>query len=371
MKKIKRLLTLALCGALCVGIAGCGKNQTVVSAGDYKASAAVYVLNQMNALSEATSQDGYDSSLEDVWDNEIDGQSMEDWINNRALELCREYVAVNKLFEEKGLSLTEDEQTAIDESMESFSYYEELYTAIGVSESTYEEYLVFNSRYQELFLNRYQEGGDAEVSEEELRSFYCDNFDEVKLIALSYTESSDTDEDEEDEEEDDTSLEAVQATAQGYLDRLQAGEDMDDLIYEYQQSVASDSSTVTKNESVDNITVISANGENSTSYTDDVLEQMVAIAQGDSALVQDTENCYIYIVYKVDQDSNTEYYDENRDNVLYEMKSDEFEEFLVDYANNEMGATVNSLIQSRYSCKKVYEEQNDFITSLYSQYYSY
>lgn len=367
MKKIKRLLTLALCGALCVGLAGCGKDQTVVSAGDYKASAAVYVLNQMNALSEVTAQDGYDSTLENVWDNQIDGQSMEDWVNDRALDLCRQYVAANKLFEDKGLSITEAEQTTIDNSLESFPNYEELYTKIGVSENSYEDYLVFNSRFQELFLDRYQEGGEEAVSDEELGSFYRDNFDEVKLISLSYTQP--TDDSSDTTSTDDNSPETVQATAQGYLDRLQAGENMDDLIYEYQQSTASDSSTVTRNESVDNITVIPANGDNTTTYTDDVINQMVAIAQGGSALVQDTENSRYYVVYKVDQDNNTEYFDANRDNILYEMKSDEFEQYLVDYANNEMGATVNGMIQGRYSCKKVYDDQNEFMTNLYSQYY--
>lgn len=372
MKKIKRLLTLALCGALCVGLAGCGRDQTVVSAGDYKASAAVYVLNQMNALSEVTAQDGYDSTLENVWDNQIDGQSMEDWVNDRALDLCFQYVATNKLFEDKGLSITEEEQTVIDSSLESFPNYEELYTNIGVAESSYEEYLIFNSRFQELFLDRYQEGGEAAVSDEELSSFYRDNFDEVKLISLSYTEPTEdsSDSSADTQEDNNSSPEAVQATAQGYLDRLQAGENMDDLIYEYRQSTASDPSTVTRSESVANITVIPANGDNTTTYTDDVINQMVAIAQGGSALVQDTENSRYYVVYKVDQDNNTEYFDANRDNILYEMKSDEFEQYLVDYANNEMGATVNGMIQGRYSCKKVYDDQNEFMNNLYSQYYS-
>ncbi len=155
MKKVKSLLALALCGTLCLGLAGCGKDQTVVSAGDYKASAAVYVLNQMNALSEVTTQEGYDSTLDPIWDNQIDGQSMEDWVNNRALALTKEYVAVNKLFEDKGLSLSEEEQTNITDSMEnSFPLYEELYTQIGVADSSYEDYMVFNARYQELFFEQ-------------------------------------------------------------------------------------------------------------------------------------------------------------------------------------------------------------------------
>lgn len=377
MKKIKRLLALALCGALCVGLAGCGKDQTVVSAGDYKASAAIYVLSQLNALNEVSSQDGFDSSLDPIWDNQIDGQSMEDWVNNRALDLCREYVAVSKLFEDKGLSLTEDEQTAIDNSMDSFSNYEELYTELGVADSSYQDYLVFNNRYQELFLNRYQEGGEAAVSDEELRSFYCDNFDEVKILSFSYTEPSEDSSDdtstdtstEDTQEEDTTSPEAVQATAQGYLDRIQSGEDVDDVIYAYQQSTASDPTTVTKKESVDNITVIPADGDNNTTYSDDVINQMVAIAPGDSALIQDSDNSRYYVVYKMDQDTNTEYYDANRDNILYEMKYDEFEQYLIDYANNEMDASVNGMIQGRYSCKKVYDDQNEFMNKLYSQYY--
>lgn len=373
MKKIKSLLALALCGALCLGLAGCGKDQTVVSAGDYKASAAIYVLSQMNALNEVSSQEGYDSTLEDVWSNQIEGQSMESWVNNRALDLCREYVAVSKLFADRGLSLTEEEQTSIDEYMDStYPNYEDLYTQIGVAASSYESYLVFNSQYQELFLNRYQEGGEAAVSDQDLRSFYCDNFDEVKMISFSYTvdteDSSDTSSDTQEEGED-TSLEAVQATAQGYLDRLQAGENMDDLIYEYQQSVASDPSTVTKGESVDYITIIPADGNNTTTYSDEIIAQMVEIPQEGSALIQDEDNQRIYVVYKVNQDTNQEYYDANRDNILYEMKYDEFEQYLIDYANNEMGASVNGMIQGRYSCKTVYDAQNKFMSDLYSQYY--
>ena len=372
MKKIKSVLAAALCGALCLGLAGCGPDQTVVSAGDYSASAAIYVLSQMNALNEVSSQEGYDSTLEDVWSNQIEGQSMEDWINNRALDLCREYVATNKLFEEKGLTLTEDEQSSIDEYMTStYPNYEDLYTQIGVADSSYESYLTFNSRYQELFLDRYQEGGEAAVAEEDLRSFYCDNFDEVKILSFSYTEdtSSDTSTDTSSDTED-TSLETVQATARGYLDRIQAGEDVDQLIYEYQQSTASDASSVTLNDSVDNITIIPASGDNTTTYSDDVIHQMVEIAQEGSALIQDSENSRLYVVYKMNQDTNQEYYDANRDNILYEMKYDEFEQYLIDYANNEMGASVNGMIQGRYSCRTVYDAQNEFMDSLYSQYYS-
>ena len=368
MKKIKSVLALALCGALCVGLAGCGKDQTVVSAGDYKASAAVYVLNQMNALSEVTAQDGYDSTLENVWDNQIDGQSMEDWVNDRALDFCFQYVATNKLFEDKGLSITEAEQTTIDNSLESFPNYEELYTKIGVSEQSYEDYLTFNNQYQELFLNRYQEGGEAAVSDEDLRSFYCNNFDEVKLLSFSYTEPSEDASSDTSTDTQDTSPEAVQATAQGYLDRIQNGENVDDVIYAYQQSTASDPDSVTRKDSVDNITVIPADGNNTTTYSDDVINQMVAIAPGESALIQDSDNSRYYVVYKMDQDTNTEYYDANRDNILYEMKYDEFEQYLIDYANNEMGASVNGMIQGRYSCKKVYDDQNEFMNQLYSQY---
>ena len=95
---------------------------------------------------------------------------------------------------------------------------------------------------------------------------------------------------------------------------------------------------------------------------------MVAIAPGESALIQDSDNSRYYVVYKMDQDTNTEYYDANRDNILYEMKYDEFEQYLIDYANNEMGASVNGMIQGRYSCKKVYDDQNEFMNQLYSQY---
>ena len=193
----------------------------------------------------------------------------------------------------------------------------------------------------------------------------------MKLLSFSYTEpsedaSSDTSTDTA--ETEDTSPEAVQATAQGYLDRIQGGENVDDVIYAYQQSTASDPSTVTRNDSVDNITVIPADGHNTTTYSDDVINQMVAIAPGESALIQDSDNSRYYVVYKMDQDTNTEYYDANRDNILYEMKYDEFEQYLIDYANNEMGASVSGMIQGRYSCKTVYDAQNEFMNQLYSQY---
>ncbi len=215
------------------------------------------------------------------------------------------------------------------------------------------------------------------MSEEDLRSYYCDNFDEVKVLSFSYTEPTETDGSDttssdtstDTQEEDTTSPEAVQANAQSYLDQIQNGENVDDVIYAYRQSTASDPSSVTRSESVDNITVIPAGGDNTTTYSDDVINQMVEIAPGDSALIQDSENSRYYVVYKMDQDSNTEYYDANRDNILYEMKNEEFEQYLIDYADNEMGATVNGMIQGRYSCKKVYDDQNEFMNNLYSQYY--
>ena len=105
-----------------MGLAGCGKDQTVVSAGDYKASAAVYVLNQMNALSEVTTlRKDTIPHLENVWDNQIDGQSMEDWGERPGagplLPVCG---CQQSCLRDKGLSITEAEQTTIDNSLESF-----------------------------------------------------------------------------------------------------------------------------------------------------------------------------------------------------------------------------------------------------------
>lgn len=122
-----------------------------------------------------------------VLEQEIDGAKAADWINNRAAELTRTFVAVESEFDRLGLTLDPETAAAatqgLRQSWESESdRMERRASAISWSKrstSTPPNQLVFSAYYGE--------GGEFAVSEEDYRAFYEENYRRVLMLVLSKT----------------------------------------------------------------------------------------------------------------------------------------------------------------------------------------
>ena len=356
---LKKASAAVLAAALCLSLASCGDTSYIAQAEGETIPAGIYILAQYYALGEAQSTEGYDSTLEDIWDNQLDGKPLETWVNDRAVELLQRYVEVEKEFVDQGLELDQDTLDSIATQVENYwASGEELYENIGVSQDSYELYLTNNQKYYELFDAYYGEGGTEEIPDEDLMAHYEGNYAEFKMISFSKTDSSG-------ETLDDEAMAELEDTANSYLQRAQDGEDFDALIAERADEVAEANGTDStdtsdeedSSEEVNNMMMIR---KDEASY---VVSTSVANAIFDEAqigapiLLSDDYGYYVVLRYDVTEDEET--YAQMRQTVLLDLKQEDYDAVLLENAQS-LDLVLNESAVNRYSPKKIVKEEQKF-----------
>ena len=357
----KRVLAAALAGAVCLPLASCGDTSYIAQTGEETIPAGIYILAQYYALGEVSGVEGYDATLENIWDNQLEGKPLETWVDDRAMELLRQYAEVEKEFAEQGLELDEDTLDSIAGQVDSYwESGEDLYRNIGVSRDSLEQYMTNNQKYYELFNAYYGEGGAEEIPDEDLMAHYEGNYAEFKMISFSKYDS------ETGEELEGDALEQVEETANGYLARAQEGEDFDALIAARADELAAESGEEDASgeeeadEEVNNMMMIKKD-EASYTVSESLSNAIFDEAEiGEPVLLSDDYGYYVVLRYDVTADEDT--YQQMRQTVLLDLKQEDYDAVLQENAQS-LDMTVNEAAVSRYSPKKIVKEEEKFTAS--------
>ena len=147
--RAKRIIALLLAGVLCVSaLTGCGgidKSATIATAGDTQVS--LGMVNFYCRLQQATYEDIYKMYLgsDDVWtmDPYGSGTNMQDSVKESALEDLHEMYTLQAHMGDYGVSLTDDEKAAITEAATSFmtGNSKEALDELGATQEIVEEFL--------------------------------------------------------------------------------------------------------------------------------------------------------------------------------------------------------------------------------------
>lgn len=174
-------------------------------------------------------------------DEKIGDKTVKEYMNDYALDMCKQYVVVERLFDELGLTISEEEQSLIDIQVNNMWNNDEAqYKKIGISKETLQK--VTENSYKEgaVFEKYYEVGGLNGTTEEDIKAYLEDNYARVKYITFAFSDSYD-------DAVDSARKDAALATAQSYLDRANAGEDMNLLIEEYQAILAAENAEENEN----------------------------------------------------------------------------------------------------------------------------
>ncbi|MBQ3843159.1 MAG: hypothetical protein II820_10775 [Ruminiclostridium sp.] len=238
-RSIRNTLLTVLCGALIAGSASCAFSQTYpLTIDGEKIRAGIYVLEQQNAVGEAVSklsdeQPDLDTSADgfSYLSQTVEGKSFSDWVNDKTIENCRNYVAVNRLFDQYGLTLPEDETAKInsnvkqawtEENMYAQYYYGvsilgEYYEGLGIGEQSFKDVQIESSKRSQLFDHLYGEGGELAATQEEINAKLVSDYATVNFFPYEL-ESGDS--------------------AQAFADRIASGETYEDVYRDYAQALA-------------------------------------------------------------------------------------------------------------------------------------
>ena len=200
---LKRAAAGAVALAMCASFAGCYSEDKTWAAklGDDTLPIGGYIYYLSSAYSQAAAQVGTDS---DVLNASVEDQSAQDWIKSTAMDTLHSYYFVSQKFQDLGLTLEEDDQTAIENATNSmWGYFRTALEPMGVAESSFNQaYSVYNMKLQKLLLAMYGKGGEMELSEDELRDYYTSGYTYYQyfLVNLSTTDENGDSQDMSDDE---------------------------------------------------------------------------------------------------------------------------------------------------------------------------
>lgn len=197
MKFWKRMIAAATTLCLMLSCFACGENTGIAMTIDgFDVRAGIYLYYVVNAYNDAISvmqENG--EKFEDckttkdikkiVNKVDINGVTAEQWIQNKAVEYCIEYVAIEREFDRLGLKLSGQDLADIDASLaNTMTYFKAFFDETGIGEQSAKDVLTATMKENAIWEAYYGEGGSEGVKEEELYDFYKDNTLRLKYIEM-------------------------------------------------------------------------------------------------------------------------------------------------------------------------------------------
>lgn len=329
MKWMKKIASGALALLMAASLTACGgdtswayrsENATVTSG--------MYVGLSIQALNSAFAVDGYDSS-KSPFKQDLEGKDGTQWIQDKAAELSREYLAVEEKFQEMGLSFTDEEESSFNNNVE--LYWTTLrmsstYEGEGCSKESFTKILRNSAKKNKIFEAVYGEGGEKEVPVDELKTIFTTDYAKGTYITVSLTDSDGN-------ALTGADLIAKKDEAQKLLDRINGGEDIEKVKAEYNDTDVSEDSSVVMSRSNENLSTVGS--------------AIVKGKAGDAGMVTDDKYAYVYLV----QDPlSGETFEKYRSTVLQNLKSDEYDELVAQWASG-LSVETNSAAVKKHNPK--------------------
>lgn len=327
------------------------------------AQSEVEVTTDADGATEATEAvDVMTAKIKDNKDKEVTGK---DYILNTASNSSKALLFTLKKFDELGLKLSDSDKTQIDTlTTQSWAYSGSSYEKLGISKDSYRlAYAEFSTKYEAVFKKLYNKGGEFEVSADDLKKYYTDNYVDYSYLPMNlYTtvESSDQSADSSASTTkalSDKEIKEAKEKFDGYAKDINDGKkSFDEIDTEFMkdQKVAT-SSAVTNQELLD-----------SSSAPADIINEVKKLKTGEASVITvgEGDTAVMYLVSKGDIKDSADGLakDESKSySVLTNMKKDEFENYINEQAEK-MEVQENSAAFNQYTPEELEKKMNE-ITS--------
>lgn len=413
-----------MCAVLVLGcVAGCHSKDAVVATAPAADSstisvpAGVYLAMLLEADSEARNlvveqlgdkaTDNIDYGKQTVTVDE-NNYKFYDYVNMRAQEICRDYIATHYLFLKNGCELTETEQNTMSSYIQyqwAYSGGAYLYGPNGVSFESFKQYMrVISYERSNLFDYYYDNGGEKEPSEDIIKKGLEDNFLIANVIEITTKDSDNKTLTEE-------KLKEIEAKLQAYADRINGGEDFKSVNDEYEaekkaaeeaekeetssegtssatssatsSETSSETSSATSSETSSGTSSGSAEtdkpkpkdslakmyGSEDSSASSALFTEFKKLEIGKATVVKGTDG-YYRMVLRQDIHADEYYYNEYSNEVTRILYADEFEKFVED-EGKKLTITYDDYELNYLKPKKIdYSQYQAWYSSMYSNYAS-
>ncbi len=372
MNRIKRILAMLLVAAMALSLTACSDTSWIVKADGEPVKSGLYIYYQSEGYTEA----GYKLAAEDInyyyyiiygmsyLDATIGDQTVEEYANQYALDMVKQHVVVEKLFDELGLEIPAEEEALLNSQIKNqWSQYGDAMIESGVSKESFSN-AIKNNKKEELIFNHYYEvGGVNGTTEDDIKSYLEDNYVRIKYLTFTYAENTE-------DAVDETKKSEQKALADAYLARANGGEAMDTLIEDYNaylEELEDDGTKELPNEEtaeteeVEDVEEVEAE-EEPEEYPNEVIYNIDGTTPSEKFVKYVFENCEVgkyslvqddtafYLVEKLDVLERADIYEENREAFLSALFDADFTSLLNKKAD-EINFVVNEASVKRYDVK--------------------
>ncbi len=201
MNKFYRLAAAAAAMTIAAASVSCsspkaitfGNNtKTALSIDGYDVPAGVFIYNELYAYNNAAytlyAQNGEYPTAEDVKNATIGQMNASDWIQDQAVDYCKDFVVTEKEFEKIGEELSPEDQTAIKDGIEQ-QLANTLFTENGVGEESIRAILANSYKQNAIFKHYYGLDTEEGCTEEELKEYFIDRTARIKYFSVSLLNS--------------------------------------------------------------------------------------------------------------------------------------------------------------------------------------
>ena len=239
----------------------------------------------------------------DIEKNSDEDKSQQE-ISDAALSDVATYVAVNSEFKNRALSLSSEDKNEISQNVNNYWHvFSAYYNTIGVSKQDLQK-IEESKKYKDAVMaDYYSENGDEPVTDDELRSYFSENFIAFKAVTGYLPSGSDTDELEK---------QALLQNFTQYAGAVNDGASIDEV------------GAALENVNTDSDTVVI--GKNDSSYPDGFFDSVSAIEPGKTGAF--IAGDYVYIVSREDVSGNDNLFSTYRIKCLKEFCGEEFDKKL-------------------------------------------
>ncbi len=347
----KRAAAGLLALAMCLSFAGCyDENKTwAAKKGDDVLPIGGYIYYLYSAYSEAANQVDGDTK---VLDATIEDENASDWIHNRAMEYLRAYYYINEKFNEYGLELTQDDLDEVELSTSSvWSYYQTTFEGLGIAKTSFDQaFTQYNAKFEKVMTAAYGEGGELELADGEMEQYFTDNYYDYDYF---YASLSKTDEDGNSVDLSDEEKEKMMDQLNGYVEELNNGEtDMDaaasDFAYLWVRDSTYNAPGPTKPENINA----------------DLRDAIEGLQEGKATLVESSAGYYVVRRLPIaDAYQNVISNENDKYTLLADMKSDEFNDYVMEQAANVEGIELNQEAIDSIKLSSMITDANRYGTS--------
>lgn len=352
MKKIKSIIALLLVLMLVFSLTGCHKqNEIAVTVGDMEFTSAMYSYALLTADGEAQelvlTQLGIDASSTDAanvnfYSQAIEGVAYVDWVENRAVELIKEYAAYMTLCQQNNITLDKDATAEAEYYAQSgYSSNEDLFKNNGIGLETYTKWYKLQYYVEKYFEFLYGKNGSKAVAEDEVKKQFTDSYRVVLYFEEDITDLKDND------------LAKVKGKMEDYKKTLESKKEADIVamyneVYELTEENAATTGYSPAEKLSDCVNILS---ESDVSFWDDIKD----LKANETKLWEDTENDkkYLCLIHIVDPLSDSKYLDNKDLSIRWELKNEEYTAEMETYAKT-LTAETHKYAMSAFKVKNIY-----------------